>query len=85
MADHLEVGVAVGAGRAQRVAVQRIIAFDVRQGSLGEQLETIRLIGQSLRGKALVVDTVFNAWNTLKRNVLKEAMGPLMEEHPAEL
>ena len=31
------------------------------------------------------MDTVFNAWNTLKRNVLKEAMGPLMEEHPAEL
>ena len=65
--------------------LKRVIAFDVRQGSLGEQLETIRLIGQSLRGKALVVDTVFNAWNTLKRNVLKEAMGPLMEEHPAEL
>ena len=65
--------------------LKRVIAFDVRQGSFGEQLETIRLIGQSLRGKALVVDTVFNAWNTLKRNVLKEAMGPLMEEHPAEL
>ena len=65
--------------------LKRVIAFDVRQGSLGEQLETIRLIGQSLRGKALVVDTIFNAWNTLKRNVLKEAMGPLMEEHPAEL
>ena len=65
--------------------LKRLIAFDVRQGSLGEQLETIRLIGQSLRGKALVVDTIFNAWNTLKRNVLKEAMGPLMEEHPAEL
>ena len=65
--------------------LKRLIAFDVRQGSLGEQLETIRLIGQSLRGKALVVDTIFNAWNTLKRNDLKEAMGPLMEEHPAEL
>ncbi len=65
--------------------LKRIIAFDVRQGPLGEQLEAIRLIGQSLRGKALVVDTVFNAWNTLKRNVVKEAMGPLMEEHPAEL
>jgi uroporphyrinogen decarboxylase len=65
--------------------LKRIIAFDVRQGSLGEQLETVRLIGQSLRGKALVVDTVFNAWNTLKRNLLKEAMGPLMEEHPTEL
>jgi len=65
--------------------LKRLIAFDIRQGPLGEQLEAIRLIGQSLRGKALVVDTVFNAWNTLKRNVLKEAMGPLMEEHPAEL
>ena len=65
--------------------LKRLLAFDVRQGPLGEQLETIRLIGQSLRGKALVVDTIFNAWNTLKRNVLKEAMTPLMEEHPAEL
>jgi len=65
--------------------LKRVIAFDVRQGSLGEQLETVRLIGQSLRGKALAVDTVFNAWNTLKRNVLKEAMGPMMQEHPEEL
>ena len=65
--------------------LKRIIAFDVRQGSFGEQLEVIRLIGQSLRGKALVVDTVFNAWNTLKRNVLKEAMGPCMQEYPEEL
>jgi uroporphyrinogen decarboxylase len=65
--------------------LKRIIAFDVRQGPLGEQLEAVRLIGLSLKGKALVVDTVFNAWNTLKRNVLKDAMGPFMQEHPAEL
>jgi uroporphyrinogen decarboxylase len=65
--------------------LKRITAFDVRQGPLGEQLEAIRLIGQQLRGKALVVDTVFNAWNTLKRNVLKDAMGAFMQEHPAEL
>jgi uroporphyrinogen decarboxylase len=65
--------------------LKRITAFDVRQGSFGEQLEVIRLIGQSLRGKALVVDTVFNAWNTLKRNVVKEAMGPFMQDNPAEL
>jgi uroporphyrinogen decarboxylase len=65
--------------------LKRVIAFDVRQGPLGEQLETVRLIGQALKGKALVVDTVFNAWNTLKRNVLKEAMGPFMEQHPTEL
>jgi len=65
--------------------LKRVSAYDVRQGPLGEQLEVVRLIGQSLRGKALVVDTVFNAWNTLKRNILKEAMGPFMRDHPAEL
>jgi uroporphyrinogen decarboxylase len=65
--------------------LKRITALDVRQGTTGEQLEVIRLIGQSLRGKALVVDTVFNAWNTLKRNVLKDAMGPFMQEQPAAL
>jgi uroporphyrinogen decarboxylase len=65
--------------------LKRLIAFDVRQGPLGEQLEAVRLIGQSLRGKALVVDTVFNAWNTLKRNIAKEAMRPFMQQHPAEL
>jgi uroporphyrinogen decarboxylase len=65
--------------------LKRIIAFDVRQGPLGEQLEAVRLIGLALKGKALIVDTVFNAWNTLKRNVLKDAMGPFMQEHPAEL
>jgi uroporphyrinogen decarboxylase len=65
--------------------LKRVTPLDVRQGPLGEQLEAVRLIGLELRGKALVVDTVFNAWNTLRRNVLKEATGPFMEEHPAEL
>jgi uroporphyrinogen decarboxylase len=65
--------------------LKRITPLDVRQGPPGEQLETIRLIGQSLRSKALVVDTVFNAWNTLKRNVLKDAMGSFMQDHPAAL
>jgi uroporphyrinogen decarboxylase len=65
--------------------LKRLTPLDVRQGQLGEQLEAVRLIGLELKGKALVIDTVFNAWNTLRRNVLKEAMGPFMEEHPADL
>jgi len=65
--------------------LKRITPLDVRQGPLGEQLEAVRLIGLELKGKALLVDTVFSAWNTVRRNVLKEAMGPLMQEHPAEL
>jgi uroporphyrinogen decarboxylase len=31
------------------------------------------------------VDTVFNAWNTLRRNLVKEAMPQLMAEHPKAL
>ena len=65
--------------------LKRLTPLDVKQGPLGEQLEAVRLIGLELKGKALVVDTVFNAWNTLRRNVLKEAMGPFMQEHPADL
>jgi uroporphyrinogen decarboxylase len=65
--------------------LRRIVPLDVRQGPPGEQLEAIRQIAEALRGRALVVDTVFNAWNTLRRNVLKEAMEPLMRDHPAEL
>ena len=65
--------------------LRRLTPLDVRQGQLGEQLEAVRLIGLELKGKALVVDTVFSAWNTLRRNVLKEAMGPFMQEHPADL
>jgi uroporphyrinogen decarboxylase len=65
--------------------LRRLTPLDVRQGPLGEQLEAVRLIGLELRGKALVVDTVFNAWSTIRRNVLKEAMEPFMQEHPADL
>src|SRR5512145_858031 len=49
--------------------LKRVTPLDVRQGPLGEQLEAVRLIGLELKGKALLVDTVFNAWNTLRRNV----------------
>jgi len=32
-----------------------------------------------------VVDTLFNAWNTLRRNVVKGAIDDMMREHPAAL
>ncbi len=65
--------------------LRRIVALDVRQGPPGEQLRAIRLIAERLSGQALLVDTVFNAWNTLRRNVVKDAMAALMRDHPAEL
>ena len=57
--------------------------FEPRDTPLGTQLEAIELIANGLAGKALFVDTVFNAWNTLKRNLVKGAIQELMTVHPA--
>jgi uroporphyrinogen decarboxylase len=56
--------------------------FDPRHSPLGRQLRAIEQIAARLRGRALFVDTVFNAWNTLRRNLVREAMGELMDRHP---
>jgi uroporphyrinogen decarboxylase len=63
----------------------RLTPLDPTERPLGEQLEVIAILARALRGRALVVDTVFNAWNTLRRNVVKDAMEPLMRDHPKEL
>jgi uroporphyrinogen decarboxylase len=65
--------------------LKRLAPFDVTRTPLGQQLKAIELIASALRGKALFVDTVFNAWNTLRRNLVKEAMEPLMKDHPRAL
>jgi uroporphyrinogen decarboxylase len=62
--------------------LKRLTPLDVSRTPLGQQLKAIELIARALRGKALFVDTVFNAWNTLKRNLVKEAMAGLMADHP---
>ena len=63
----------------------RLTPLDVARTPLGEQLRVIQILARALRGRALVVDTVFNAWNTLRRNVVKDAMDVLMRDHPKEL
>ncbi len=63
----------------------RLTPLDVARTPLGEQLRVIQILARALRGRALVVDTVFNAWNTLRRNVVKDAMDVLMCDHPKEL
>jgi uroporphyrinogen decarboxylase len=63
----------------------RLEPFDVAATPLARQLRVIELVVKALDGRALVVDTVFNAWNTLRRNVVKDAMTTLMREHPAAL
>ncbi|RPI10057.1 MAG: hypothetical protein EHM71_04495 [Zetaproteobacteria bacterium] len=62
--------------------LRRIEPFEVAKTPLGTQLQAIERIAKALRGKALFVDTMFNAWNTLRRNLAKEATEPLMASHP---
>ncbi|MFI5338280.1 MAG: uroporphyrinogen decarboxylase family protein [Candidatus Methylomirabilales bacterium] len=65
--------------------LKRLAPLDVTRTPLGQQLKAIELISRLLRGEALFVDTVFNAWNTVRRNLVKEAMEPLMAKHPVAL
>ena len=65
--------------------LERLTPFDVTQTPMGNQLRAIEIIAKALRGKTLFVDTVFNAWNTLRRNLVKEAMPRLMTDHPRAL
>ena len=59
----------------------RVVTLDVKRTPLAAQLDVIERLAKALRGRALVVDTMFSAWNTLKRNVVKGAMGVFMREH----
>jgi len=60
----------------------RLQPFDPTKTPFGTQLQTVELVARALRDRALFVDTVFNAWNTLKRNLVREAMPGLMAEQP---
>jgi len=62
--------------------LDRLEPFDVAKTPMGTQLKTIERIAKKLKGKALFVDTMFNAWNTLRRNLTKEATESLMADHP---
>ena len=63
----------------------RLEPFDPEKTPLGVQLRAVETIARALRGRALFVDTVFNAWNTLRRNVVKESIKEFMVRDPERL
>jgi uroporphyrinogen decarboxylase len=65
--------------------LERLTPLDITRTAMGNQLRAIEIIAKALWGKALFVDTVFDAWNTLRRNLVKEAMPKLMADHPRAL
>jgi len=65
--------------------LKRLQPFNIERSPLGNQLRALEYIAKGLRGNALFVDTLFNAWNTVRRNLAKEAMSRLMAEFPDAL
>ena len=65
--------------------LKRLGPLDIAKTPLGAQLKALEKIAAAVKGKALFVDTMFNAWNTLRRNLVKEAMDDLMRDHPEAL
>ena len=65
--------------------LKRLAVFDVAKTPMGNQLKVLEIIAKRLKGKALFVDTLFTAWNTIRRNLVKEALPKLMADHPQEL
>ena len=51
----------------------------------GDQLRAISILKGDLGGRILFFETVFNAWYTLKRNIVKGFMMNLMEAYPEAL
>jgi uroporphyrinogen decarboxylase len=70
---------------ASAADLAKLQPFDPAKTPLGTQLQTVELVARALRDRALFVDTVFNAWNTLKRNLVREAMPALMAGEPKAL
>ena len=65
--------------------LRRIEPLDPATLPMGEQLRVIEILHKALGGRCLFVDTLFNAWNTVRRSLAKEAMPRFMREHPREL
>jgi uroporphyrinogen decarboxylase len=72
-------------GLATAADLARLEPFDPGRTLMGSQLAVVEQVARALRGLALFLDTVFNAWNTLKRNLVREAMPALMAEQPRAL
>ena len=63
----------------------RLEPFDVERSPWGEQLAALEVIARELRGEAYFLDTVFDPWQTLRRNLAGEHLEELMEREPEAL
>ena len=62
--------------------LERLTRFDVENSDWKEQFKALEIIAKALDGQAYFIDTVFDPWQSLKRNMAGENLKPLMAEEP---
>lgn len=65
--------------------LKRIRHFDVENSEWNEQFKALALIHASLKDRAYFIDTVFDPWQSIKRNMAGENMKALMTNEPEAL
>jgi uroporphyrinogen decarboxylase len=65
-----------------REDLKAIGRFDIARSPWARQLEALDLIGRELRDRAYFVDTVFDPWQCLLRNMVGEHLDTLADEEP---
>jgi uroporphyrinogen decarboxylase len=68
-----------------REDLRRLEPFEVERSPWREQLAALSLIAEELRGEAYFLDTVFDPWQTLRRNLAGEHLEALMEREAESL
>ncbi len=62
-----------------------LVRFDPAESAWREQFKALEIIGQALQGRAYFMDTVFDPWQSLNRNLAAENMQHLMANEPQAL
>jgi uroporphyrinogen decarboxylase len=65
--------------------LQRITRFDIEKSHWQQQFIALKYIEQELRGKAYFIDTVFDPWQSIRRNMAGENIDALMVNEPDAL
>jgi uroporphyrinogen decarboxylase len=68
-----------------REDLRRIEPFDVETCEWREQFKALEIISKRLKGRAYFIDTVFDPWQTIRRNMAGEHLKELAEQEPEAL
>ena len=65
--------------------LRRITPFDIDHTDWREQFKALEIISAALKGEAYFIDTVFDPWQSIRRNMAGENIEALMEKEPEAL